>query len=138
MRRVAKGLPALFGRFSVQLVEAPVWMAGFVLADQPVLHARRDKGRYGFAGHLAVGDADLIMVPIRRRLLAFHTVKPLPNFTLATKRDLRVINAALCRNALQEVASHPDDALEVSQLIRSIDRYPASALDDGTMKRTFA
>ena len=56
-------------------------MSGFVLADQPAVHARPDEGRYGFASQLAVGDADLIMVPIKRRLLAFYTVQPLANAT---------------------------------------------------------
>jgi hypothetical protein len=58
MRRGTAGIPQVLGRYQVQLVEAPSWMPGFVLADQPVLHARRDEGRYGFASHLAVGDAD--------------------------------------------------------------------------------
>jgi hypothetical protein len=109
-------------------------MPGFVLADQPVLHARPDEGRYGFASHLAIGNADLIIMPIRRRLLAFYTGKPLVNVTLKTKRGLRVINAALCRNAVKEVACHPDDARDTSNVIRHIDRYPASALSDGTLK----
>jgi len=111
-------------------------MPGFVLADQPVVHARPDEGRYGFASQLAVGDADLIMVPIKRRLLAFYTARPLVNrhFTLKTERGLRIINAALGRNAVKEVACHPDDARDVSNVIRHIDQYPASALTDGSMK----
>jgi hypothetical protein len=107
-----------------------------VLADQPVLHARPDEGRYGFASQLALGDADLIIMPIRRRLVAFYTARPLVNrhFTLKTETGLRVINAALCRNALKEVACHPDDARDVSNVIRHVDRYPASALTDGALK----
>ena len=109
-------------------------MPGFVLADQPVLPARRGEGRYGFASHLAIGDADLIMMPIRRRLVAFYTVQQMANFTLKTERGLGVINAALCRNAVKEVACHPDDARDTSKVIRHIDRYPASALSDGTLR----
>jgi hypothetical protein len=111
-------------------------MPGFVLADQPVVHARPDEGRYGFASQLAVGDADLIMVPIKRRLLAFYTVQPLANrdFTLKTKRGVRIINAALCRNAVMEVACHPDDVSDTSHVIRYRDQYPASWLTDGTLK----
>jgi hypothetical protein len=136
MRHVTAGIPRLLARYRVQLVGAPSWMSGFVLADQPVVHARPDEGRYGFASQLAVGDADLIMVPIKRRLLAFYTVQPLANrnFTLETKRGLRVINAALCRNAVKEVACHPDDARDVSNVIRHIDQHPASVLTDGTLK----
>jgi hypothetical protein len=136
IRHVTSGIPRLLARYRVQLVEAPSWMPGFVLADQPVVHARPYEGRYGFASQLAVGDADLIMVPIKRRLLAFYTVQPLANrdFTLKTKRGLRVINAALCRNAVKEVACHPDDAPDTSHVIRYRDQYPASALSDGTLK----
>jgi len=135
MRHVNAGIPGVLARYQVQLVEAPSWM-GFVLADQPVLHSRPDEGRYGFASQLALGDADLIIMPIQRRLVAFYTVQPLVNrpFTLKTERGLRVINAALCRNAVKEVACHPDDARDVSNLIRHIDQYPASLLTDGKLK----
>lgn len=84
---------------------------------------------------LAVGDADLIVVPIMRRLLAYYTVQPLVNrHTLETERGLPIINAALCRNAVKEVACHSDDARDVSNVMRHIDQYPASALTDGSMK----
>jgi hypothetical protein len=46
IRHVNAGIPGLLSRYQVQLVGAPSWM-GFVLADQPVLHARPDEGRYG-------------------------------------------------------------------------------------------
>jgi hypothetical protein len=134
MRRVNAGIPEVLGRYRVQLVEAPDWMPGFVLADQPVVHACPDEERYGFVSQLAVGDADLIVVPIRRRLVAFYTVRQMASFTLKTKRGLRIINAALCRNAVTEVACHPADAPEASHLIRYIDKFPASALTDGSLK----
>jgi hypothetical protein len=135
MRRIGARVPEILGRYRVQLVEVPSWMPGFVLADQPVLHARPSEGRYGFASQLALGDADLIMMPIRRRLLACYTARLLPNLTLKTEdRGLRVINAALCRNAVKEIACHPDDAREISRVIRRVDQYPPSALHDGTFK----
>jgi hypothetical protein len=91
MRRVRAGVPGVLDRYRVQLVEAPSWMPGFVLADQPVLHARPDEGRYGFASQLAIGDADLIIVPIKRRLVAFYTSQLLANrhFTLETSAAFR-------------------------------------------------
>lgn len=134
MRHVTAGIPRLLARYRVQLIEAPSWMPGFVLADQPVLHARPNEGRYGFASHLAIGDADLIMMPIRRRLVAFYTVQQMANFTLKTERGLRIIKAALCRNAAKEVACHPDDTPDTSHVIRYRDQYPASALRDGSLK----
>jgi hypothetical protein len=58
---------------------------------------------------LAVGDADLIIMPFRRRLVAFYTVQPMVNrrFTLKTEGGLRVINAALCRNAVKGLPAIP-------------------------------
>ena len=85
-RHVNAGIPGLLGRYQVQLVEAPSWM-GFVLADQPVLHARPDEGRYGFASQLALDDADLIIMPIQRRLVAFYTVRPLVNLHMTLKTE---------------------------------------------------
>jgi hypothetical protein len=134
MRRVSANLPEILARWTVQLVQAPDWMPGFVLADQPIVHARPEEGRYGFRSKLAVGDANLLLMPIHRRLAAIYTSRPLPHFALRTKRGLRTINATFCRNAVAEVACHPHDALETSRLIRNLDRFPAAALHDGTLR----
>ncbi|WP_285601368.1 DUF4238 domain-containing protein [Kineosporia sp. NBRC 101731] len=128
IRHGRRSLPNLFSQWKVQLVTSPPHLPGFVLADQPVVHAQRYKNRFGFKAGLAVGDADLVMAPIHRRLLACYTHKALFNATLSTKQRWSMVNAALCRNALTEVACHPDDAREVKSLIRNIDRYPASKL----------
>jgi hypothetical protein len=75
-------------------------------------------------------------MPIRRQLVAFYTRHPLVNLhmKLRTEPGVRVINAALCRNAVKEVACHPKDANEVSNVIRHLDRHPVSALTEGTLK----
>ena len=104
-------IPTILAKWRVQLIHPSESMPGFVLADHPIVHARCGEGRYGFRSGLAVGDADLIIAPISRRLLAAYTARPLSHLTLKTKRALRTINAVLCRNALAEVACHPDDAL---------------------------
>jgi len=134
MRRGADALPEILANWRVQLVEAPDSMPGFVLADQPIVHALAEEGRYGFRSGLAVGDANLLLMPIRRRLAAFFTARPLRHFTLRTKRGLDTINAVFCRSASVEVACHPDDALTTSRLIRNLNRYPASALHDGRLR----
>jgi hypothetical protein len=51
------------------------------------------KGATALPVSLQSGDADLIMMPIRRRLVAFYTVQPVANFTLKTERGLRVRSA---------------------------------------------
>jgi hypothetical protein len=40
IRHVNAGIPGVLSRYRVQLVEAPSWMPGFVLADQQLLRAR--------------------------------------------------------------------------------------------------
>jgi len=121
MRRMAARIAEVLRRYHVQLVSAYAGQVpGFILPDCPVAHARPGDGRYGFAGGLAVGAADLIIVPVERRLVVFYTAHPLAHVALRTKRAIRTINAVLCRNARAEVACHPDDAAETARLIRNI------------------
>jgi len=129
-------IPDILGRHHVQLVSTPNsgWAPGFIMSDCPVVHAQPDEGRYGFTCGLAVGDADLIIVPIKRRLVAFYTARPLVHVALRTKRGIRTINAALCRNARAEIACHPDDAAETARLIRNTEAYPASWLTNGRLR----
>ena len=77
----------------------------------------------------AVGDADLIIVPVSRRLAALYSGQFLPTVRIRTKASLRWINSLLIRSALNEVACHPDDALEASRLIKNLDRYPPTRFD---------
>lgn len=129
MRHGVASITQILARWQVELIAAPGGLPGFVLPDHPVLHAARTQGRYGFRDHLAVGDADLLMVPIRRRLLACYTNGHGGLKTLRTKKQIQLVNAALCRNARLEVACHPEDARDVGNAIRNSDRLPLSALE---------
>lgn len=134
IRRVSTGVTGILARLSVQLVALDVRLPGFLLADVPVLHGRRDEGVFGFREPVAVGDADIIVIPIQRRLAAFYTADPLPDLNVKTKKGWSWINALLAHGAATEVACHPDDAPDVSRLLRQLDRYPPRKFDGITIR----
>jgi hypothetical protein len=134
IRRVAGGLQQLLGKWTIQLVGSSVDLPGFVLADHPVLHGRRSEGRFGFRDAGAIGDADLVVVPISRRLVAFYSARNLTDVRIRTKKGVRWVNSLLLRGAQSEVACHPDDAQETSRLIRDADRYPPTKFDSITIR----
>ncbi len=129
VRRVDAGIREMLGKWTVQLVELADTLPGLVLPDNPVLHGRRSEGRFGFRAGVAIGDADTIIVPIRRRLAALYSGQPVATVRVTTLASLRWINSLLLRSALTEVACHPDDAQEVSRLIKNLDRYPPHLFD---------
>ena len=134
MRRGMDKIPSILAGSSLQLVSAPAEFPGFVLPDQPVVHAVRLEGLYGFRDGLAVGDADTIMVPLRRRLLALYSRRLAHDIELRTKKALDVINTALCRGSIEEVACHPDDSMYLARLLRNQDRISLTALSDGSIR----
>lgn len=133
VRRVDPGIQQLLAKWKIQLVGLAADLPGFVLPDNPVLHGRRVEGRFGFRAGLAIGDADLIIVPIDRRLVALYSGQRLPAVRIRTKASLRWVNSLLIRSALKEVACHPDDAQEVARLIQNLDRYPTTRFDAVTI-----
>lgn len=129
VRRVAARIPGLLRKWRVQLVGTDSDLPGFIIADNPILHGRRSEGIFGFRDAGAIGDANLILVPISRRLVAFYTAQRRPDLHVRTKNGVRWINSLLLRGAWNEIACHPDDALETSRLIRHLDRYPPNEFD---------
>jgi hypothetical protein len=129
IRRGKRAIPEILSKSSVQLIGLHGSLPGFILPDHPILHGKRDRGLFGFRQAGAVGDADLIVAPIHRRLVAFYSRRRLPNIEIMTKNGACVVNALLMRSAAKEVVCHPDDAHATSQLVRNIDRYPAEKFD---------
>lgn len=134
VRRGAARLHELFGSWRIQLIDIDQRLPGLVLADNPILHGSKVAGRFGFDAAGAVGDAEIILVPIQRRLAACYSPMRLPNITIQTKAGLGWINALLIRGASAEVACHPDDALAISRLIRNLDRYPPRLFDQARLR----
>lgn len=133
VRRVDPGIQHLLAKWKVQLVGMADDLPGFLLPDNPVLHGMRAEGRFGFRAAVAVGEADLIIVPISRRLVALYSGQRLPDVRIRTKASLRWINSLLVRSAVSEVACNPQDAQEVSRLIKNLDRYPPTRFDAVTI-----
>ena len=134
---IRNGVPKireLLEKWSVQFVDIDPCLPGLVLADHPVLHGQRSQGRFGFKGAGAVGDADTIIVPIRRHLAACYCPSPLRPATVRTKKSLEWINSLLIRGAVKEVACHPLDVMATARLIRNLDRYPADQFDQAVIR----
>lgn len=129
VQRVASGFRPLLAKWRVQLVGCADDLPGFILSDNPVVHGRLSEGLFGFLQAGAIGDADMIVVPISRRLVAFYSGRKLPDILIRTKNSLQWVNAILMQGAQQEVLCHPDDAQHTSRLIRNLDRYPAARFD---------
>lgn len=134
IRRVSTGVTDILAGLHVQLVALESRLPGFLLADIPVLHGRRDNGVFGFREPVAVGDADIIVVPVQRRLAAFYTADRLRDLEIRTKNGWCWVNSLLVHGAATEVACHPDDALSMSRLIRDMDRYPPRKFDGVTIR----
>ena len=116
-------------KWHLQVVQSPTSLPGFILGDVPVIHASLQARKFGFRDGLAVGDADVIMAPIGRRVMvcfAPHEKRPT---TLTTKQSVRTLNALTIRVARQEVACHPDDGADVQRACRSINSDLASGPD---------
>lgn len=134
IKRGADAIPAILATSTVQIVSAHDRLPGFVLADHPVLHGKLSRGLFGFRDAGAVGDADVIVVPICRRLVAFYSRRHLENIQIVTKNGVNWVNSLLVRGALRELACHPDDALSVTRLIRDLRRYPPERFDRITIR----
>lgn len=129
VRRVAAGIPKVLAKWTVQLVGCADNLPGFILPDNPVLHGKRREGLFGFREAGAIGDADMIVVPISRRLVAFYSGRRLPDLLIRTKTGVRWVNSLLLHAAQREVACHPEDAPETSRLIRRRGLYPSAKFD---------
>jgi Protein of unknown function (DUF4238) len=134
VRRGASVLDQLLARWTVQLVGVDETLPGLVLADHPVLHGQRAWGRFGFHSAGAIGDSDIILVPIRRHVAACYSASQLPDVRINTRNGVHWINSLLIRGADKEVACHPDDAMPTSRLIRNLDRYPPARFDATTIR----
>lgn len=124
VRNTGAGIHEQLGKWTVQLAGSAENLPGFILPDHPVVHGSRAKGRFGFRDAGAIGDADVVAVPISRRLVAFYTGEAVPDVQISTKTQMRWFNALLLHGADREVACHPDDKLETARLVRARDRYP--------------
>lgn len=103
-------------------------LPGFILGDVPIVHVDVRTGRYGFRDNLAIGDANMIVGPLSRRIAVFLSAAPLRHAELRTRRLVDTVNAVFWRAASAEVICHPEDSLAASQLWRKLDRLPPKML----------
>jgi len=111
-------------RWHLQVVNIQETVRGaLALGDNPVVHADLATRRFGFRDGLAVGDANLIMAPLQRRVVVFFTAKPMGHTTVGTLKLVHRLNALTARAARNHVACHPDDARYVARASADVLRY---------------
>ena len=110
---------------NLQIAETDDSMPGFIIGDVPVVHADLATRRFGFRDGLAVGDANLIMAPLSRRVAVFLTASPTTTTaTIKTRKLQRQLNALSVRVARYEVACHPADGAEAQRVCNNPDWLP--------------
>lgn len=114
--------------YHMQVFEISPVLPGLCIADTPVAHVDTRSGRHGFRDELALGDANLIVGPLTRRVGVCFTARGYGHVLVKTRAQLDLINAVFLRAALTEVACHPDDARALSQTHRRLDRLPIERL----------
>lgn len=103
----------------MQIVEIDDGLPGLVLGDVPVIHANLSEGRFGYRDRLAIGDADLIMAPLTRRVLICFSATPDPHVRVTTKRKLNDVINLLIRASVREIGCHPEDRLNLQRVCRN-------------------
>lgn len=128
MVRQYNGLARFLSRYWIQVISSGRLGVGFAIGDIPVVHMDTRTSAYGFRDGLAVGDANLVIAPLTRWTAVAFSVERTPHVALTVKRRLHEVNAVFARAAMQEIACHPGDALEVSRACQAQDRLPAARL----------
>jgi hypothetical protein len=112
-------IAAKLDEYRIQVIEVPDRLPGFVLADVPVVHADLSSLRFGFRDHLAVGDANLVIGPLTRRIAVCFTASSDSHVVVKSKAKVLEVNNLLRAGAVREVACHPDDAQVIARLLRN-------------------
>jgi hypothetical protein len=102
-----------------QIIEIDDGLPGLVLGDVPVIHANLSEGRFGYRDRLAIGDADLIMAPLTRRVLICFSATPDQHVRVTTKRKLNDVINLLIRASVREIGCHPEDRLNLQRVCRN-------------------
>jgi hypothetical protein len=120
----------LLAKNSAQVLTIADNLPGLPIGDAPVVHGNLDSARFGFRDRLAIGDSNLIMVPLTRRVAMCLTRTPMADTAISSVHQWRRVVDIQVRACLGEIAAHPDDAHAVGKLCR----YPLKR----PMKRTSA
>jgi len=110
-------------QWHLQVIEVDASLPGLALGDNPMVHAHLPSSRFGIRDALAVGDADLIMAPLARRVVVFFTKDRIASKTLTTLVKVQELNSLIARAARNELACHPDDAVKVRRVCGNFGRY---------------
>lgn len=110
---------ARFSNVSIQIVDAPAGWE-YVLGDAPVLTLRRDRGGAGPHQGVALGDAELIIMPLGPRVAVSLDAHRAGRGTVTTAQ-VPMVNEALVAAAEQQVIYRPGSPVE-----RAVRRWAAA------------
>src|SRR6266545_4365299 len=100
----------------MQVIWSQPPLPGFILGDVPVVHAQVDTERFGWRDLLAIGDANLIIGPLTRRVAVCFSATRVPYTQLKTRRLVDLMNSLIWKGSLAQVACHPEDSLATLQM----------------------
>lgn len=95
----------------VQLIRPESDDIGFSIGDSPFLTINRERDDVGVLERVAIGDSDLIIMPMARDLAVAFTTSDEQDVT-AERRLVESVNRYTWRAAVRFVACHPRDLLE--------------------------
>lgn len=121
----------LLSQNTMQVLTIDEGLPGLPIGDQPVVHADLDSARFSFRDRLAIGDANLIFIPLTRRVAACLTRSPLSDTTISSTHQWKRFVDIQIRACLKEIAVHPDDALAVARLCRNPLKRPMRRTPSG-------
>ena len=98
----------IFEPFYVQLIRPMEGHSGFSLCDSPLVNHCRKTKRTGPRDQLAIGDSDLLLIPLGRYICAALTAKQESHVTV-TPSLVEWINHLTWESAARFVAYHPKE-----------------------------
>lgn len=105
-------------RNTIQLLTLADHLPGLPIGDNPIVHADLDAGRFGFRDKLAVGDSNIVFIPLTRRTAALLARDKTPDTTITTMHQWRRIVDIQIRACTSEIATYPTDTITIARLCR--------------------
>ncbi|MCQ3809093.1 MAG: DUF4238 domain-containing protein [Acidimicrobiia bacterium] len=98
----------IFEPFYVQIIRPMKGQSGFSFCDSPLVNHCRKTGKTGPRDGLAIGDSDLLLIPLGRYICAALTAEQDPHVTISPSL-VEYINHLTWESAVRFVAYHPKE-----------------------------
>ena len=108
MEHIYNQLLEIFDPYYVQLIRPMRGQAGFSFSDSPLVNHCRRTDRIGPSEGLAIGDSDLLLIPLARYLCVAFTATQEPH-VIVKPSQVESINHLTWRSAARFVGHHPKE-----------------------------